>query len=196
MPVNEPNSITKPVDCSNNNKSLKYSQLVSFYQNISNERVKSRKYLKVEKFFQFHRDNVGNDFYALLRLLLPERERERNFYGIREVIIAKIYVDILGIDKQSQTAKSLLNCNWKLPTTSDNDDNINGTDFPNVLYKVVKSRLSITKQSNLNIDDINTYLDRLSTAKSYNDKKSIIRELSNVCDSDEQIWFVRILLGS
>ena len=196
MAINESNSITKPVDCSNNNKSLKYSQLVSFYQNISNERVKSRKYLKVEKFFQFHRDNVGNDFYALLRLLLPERERERNFYGIREVIIAKIYVDILGIDKQSQTAKSLLNCNWKLPTTSDNDDNINGTDFPNVLYKVVKSRLSITKQSNLNIDDINTYLDRLSTAKSYNDKKSIIRELSNVCDSDEQIWFVRILLGS
>ena len=44
-----------------------------------------------------------------MRLLLPQVDRQRPAYGMKEVAIAKHYIDILSIAKESPDAKKLLN---------------------------------------------------------------------------------------
>ena len=44
-----------------------------------------------------------------MRLLLPHLDRQRPAYGLKEVALAKQYIDILNIAKESSDAQKLLN---------------------------------------------------------------------------------------
>ncbi|CAG0887522.1 unnamed protein product [Cyprideis torosa] len=46
--------------------------------------------------------------YPLMRLLLPYFDSERPAYGIKENKLAKLYIQILGLNKDSADAKRLL----------------------------------------------------------------------------------------
>lgn len=43
-----------------------------------------------------------------MRLLLPHLDRQRPAYGMKEVALAKQYIDILNIAKESPDAQKLL----------------------------------------------------------------------------------------
>ncbi|CAI8037333.1 DNA ligase 4, partial [Geodia barretti] len=47
-------------------------------------------------------------FYPAMRLLLPHIDRARPAYGLKEVALAKHYIDILNISKESTDAQKLL----------------------------------------------------------------------------------------
>ena len=54
--------------------------------------------------------NLQDDsFFPVLRLLLPQLDRERGAYGIKEHNLAKIYIRILGLPKEGHDALKLLN---------------------------------------------------------------------------------------
>ena len=50
-----------------------------------------------------------DSFYPAMRLLLPHLDRQRPAYGLKEVALAKQYIDILNIAKESSDAQKLLN---------------------------------------------------------------------------------------
>lgn len=44
-----------------------------------------------------------------MRLLLPQWDRERGAYGLREYVLAKKYIKILGLPDKDSDAQRLLN---------------------------------------------------------------------------------------
>ena len=67
----------------------------------------------IERFISRWRSEVGNDFYPALRLILPEKDRDRPMYGLKEKAIGKLIVKMLKINPHSEDGENLLN--WKLP---------------------------------------------------------------------------------
>ena len=51
-----------------------------------------------------------------MRLLLPQLDRQRPAYGMKETALAKHYIDILSIAKESADAQKLLN--YRAPHTA------------------------------------------------------------------------------
>ncbi|TIC05792.1 ATP-dependent DNA ligase [Wallemia mellicola] len=180
--------IEKPPSVTNNGRSMKFNQLVSFFDNISTEKDTLKRSRKLEKLFDYHRKQFGNDFYNLLRLMIPERERERSMFGIKEAVLAKIYVELLALSKDHKDGHRLLS--WKAPTAG----NFVSGDFASVLVDVMKNRVSYERKSEFTIDEVNDKLDQLSRAKNFIQKKDIMKEFARNCDTTEQFWLVRILL--
>ena len=62
------------------------------------------------------RDEVGNDFYPAMRLILPEKDRDRPMYGLKEKAIGKLLVKLMKISPDAEDGYNLIN--WKLPGQS------------------------------------------------------------------------------
>ena len=70
-----------------------------------------KKYL--EKFFtNYHSD----DYFPLMRMLLPQLDKERQTYGMKESNLGKFFVELLNIAPTSEDAVRLIH--WKKPTGS------------------------------------------------------------------------------
>ena len=52
-----------------------------------------------------------HDYFSAMRLILPDLDKERGNYGLREAVLAKFLTDALGLSKESEDAKKLLN--WR-----------------------------------------------------------------------------------
>jgi hypothetical protein len=66
------------------------------------ERIEAdkKKYIAfLEKFFSMY---GWGDFYAVYRLLLPNADKDRRSYQMKEMVIAKLYVEALAIDPNSE----------------------------------------------------------------------------------------------
>ena len=48
----------------------------------------------IERFISKWRQQVGSDFYPALRLILPDKDRDRAMYGLKEKLIAKLLVQM------------------------------------------------------------------------------------------------------
>lgn len=51
-----------------------------------------------------------------MRLLIPQLDKGRPAYGMKETVLAKYYIEILSIAKDSVDAKKLLN--YRAPTSA------------------------------------------------------------------------------
>jgi DNA ligase 4 len=63
---------------------------------------------------QHWRDQCGYDLYPVLRLILPQKDRERTMYGLKEKTLAKAYIKLIPLGMKDTDAIRLLN--WKKPT--------------------------------------------------------------------------------
>lgn len=67
----------------------------------------------IERFVSHWRKDVGDDIFPAFRLVLPDKDRDRAMYGMKEKVIGKLLVKIMKIDKNSEDGFNILN--WKLP---------------------------------------------------------------------------------
>ncbi|KAF8963440.1 DNA ligase 4 [Flammula alnicola] len=138
--------------------------------------------------FTHWRQEKGYDLYPVLRLILPQKDRERAVYGLKEKNLAKTYIKLIPLGMRDPDAIRLLN--WKKPTERDKTSG----DFPTVLYEVVSKRSSVIEGS-LSIDDLNDILDELSKSMGKQDVQSkILQRIYNRTTPEEQRWIVRIIL--
>lgn len=91
-----------------------------------------------------------------MRLLLPDKERERGAYNLKESKLGALLVKVLSLNKQSRDALSLLNYR-SAPNSKD-------SDFGGVAYFVLKNRVG-KNAGKLTVGDINDLLDRIATAE-------------------------------
>lgn len=54
-------------------------------------------------------NSQDDTFYPALRLLLPASDKQRGVYGVKETALAKLYIKILCLAKDSPDAQRLLN---------------------------------------------------------------------------------------
>ena len=132
--------------------------------------------------------------YPLLRLLLSSIDTERGRYGLKEMAVAKTYISVLQLDKNSPDAQTLIH--WKDPTKSGSSNRFAtnmSSDFCTILENILKSRVK-DSPSNLTLGEINRLLDDLAVAKGEDGKSNIIRSkiLNNLC-VNEQKWLMRII---
>lgn len=149
----------------------------------------------IDKWRDFHDKIHGNDktakdsFYPAMRLLLPHLEKEREAYGIKEHTLAKLYIEILGLGKDSPAAQKLLN--FRAPKGSKGD----AGDFANVAFWVLKPRCP--EKGSLTVEEVNEALNGVATnnAKKNKDgvRKSLLHMLRNMSAS-EQKWLIRMIM--
>lgn len=144
----------------------------------------------VNQFISKWRKKVGNDIYPAFRLIVPEKDRDRAMYGLKEKTIGKLLVEILGLAKDSEDALKLMN--WKLPGVKSTSDAAG--DFAGRCHEVVMRRASRSTPGNLTIGEVNEMLDRLSAAQKESDQKPILQEFVNRMNADEMTWLIRIIL--
>lgn len=136
------------------------------------------------------RTQVGEgDLYPLIRLVLPQLERERT-YMLKEKKIAKIYIQVLGLAPISKDAQRLEHFNDPKIV-----DSKSVGDFAAVLYEVVlyRSGTSKSKQKHT-IRDVNELLDALVQADSNAARKKVFMKLATEYAAGEQKWIIRVVL--
>lgn len=144
----------------------------------------------IERFISRWRNEVGDDFYPALRLIIPEKDRDRAMYGLKEKAIGRLLVKMLKIDKNSEDGFALLN--WKLPgqTTA---SRLAG-DFAGRCYEVLSKRPMRVHMGDMRIAEVNALLDRLSTADREENQLPIFTEFYRRMNADELLWLIRIIL--
>ncbi|XP_044287857.1 DNA ligase 4 [Varanus komodoensis] len=131
--------------------------------------------------------DVTDSFYPAMRLILPQLERERMAYGIKETMLAKLYIELLNLPKDGKDALKLLH--YRMPVGGD------AGDFAMIAYFVLKSRC--VKQGQLTIQQVNQLLDAISNNNAAKRKdliKKSLLQLITQCSALEQKWLIRMIL--
>ncbi|KAJ7355365.1 DNA ligase IV [Mycena albidolilacea] len=171
-----------------NTGSAPFGILVALFEKLQNERKQDRRKKLMSTWFNHWRDEKGHDLYPVLRLILPQKDRERAVYGLKEKNLAKTYIKLIPLGMRDPDAIRLLN--WKKPTEHDKTSG----DFPTVLFEVVSKRSSVIEGS-LSVDELNDILDELSKSMGKQDAQSrILQRVYNRTTPEEQRWIVRIIL--
>ncbi|KAL9646067.1 hypothetical protein ABK040_007947 [Willaertia magna] len=129
--------------------------------------------------------NCKSDLFQFMRLLLPQLDKERLTYGLKESKIAKYYIELLALPITCTDAQRLRK--WKDPSRG------SGNSFSDICFQVLQKRgWSSTK--NLSIFEINEKLTQLATAIDNEQKKKVLLDLLKTTSSFEQKWLLRIIL--
>ncbi|ORY86331.1 ATP dependent DNA ligase domain-domain-containing protein [Protomyces lactucae-debilis] len=182
----------------NRGETLRFSELVNELlqpvQQLSKTRASTllakpaeRKREKVEGFIKKWKARVGPDMFPAMRLVMPEKDRDR-IYRVKELTFANLLINVLGINKKSDDARSLTH--WKHPSSTDAP----AGDFPGCAYYVVAKRSTQMSDSTLTIKDVNDQLDLLAAAQKAAEQTPILRSLYEKMSALEFKWLVSIVL--
>ncbi|KAJ3032631.1 DNA ligase (ATP), partial [Rhizophlyctis rosea] len=165
----------------------KFFDLCKVFESILGKTKNEHKRERMGRYIDEWRQ-TGGDFFPALRLILPHLDKARTTYGMKDKVLAKVYVEVMGIAPTSPDAESLIN--WRNPGKSGQKA---AGDFPTVLFNVVSSR-SNRRTSSVSIADINDKLDILNTTNDKDERKEVVQYFFKECTPKEQMWIARIIL--
>ncbi|OJJ50946.1 hypothetical protein ASPZODRAFT_148327 [Penicilliopsis zonata CBS 506.65] len=153
----------------------------------------------IERFISRWRQEVGPDIYPAFRLILPDKDRDRAMYGIKEKVIGKMLVKLMKIDRNSEDGFNLLN--WKLPGQTGVVGAGGGTaaarmagDFAGRCYDVLSKRPLRSEVGSMRIDEVNAKLDELAAASREEQQLPVLAEFYRRMNPEELLWLIRIIL--
>ncbi|CED85204.1 dna ligase 4 [Phaffia rhodozyma] len=164
-------------------------KLMNYLRTSNNKSEKKRE--KLKRFFDKWRQTVGKDLFPLLRLLIPERDRDRATYNLKEQALARCYVEVLNFDPKMGEGKRLIN--WKQPLSGGKETNTKTGDFASVLLAALEPRISL-RESTLTVDEVNEKLDELSRSTDSKARCAVISYFARHLTALEQQWLVQIIL--
>lgn len=144
----------------------------------------------IERFISRWRKEVGNDVFPAFRLIIPEKDRDRAMYGLKELTLGKLLVKVMKIDKNSEDGYNLVH--WKLPGVK--SSNAMAGDFAGRCFEVISKRPMRTTPGDLTIAEVNEMLDRLSVAQKEENQLPIMQEFYKRMDAEELMWLIRMIL--
>ncbi|KAI9876992.1 MAG: DNA ligase (ATP) [Pleopsidium flavum] len=144
----------------------------------------------IERFISRWRKEVGDDIYPAFRLIIPEKDRDRAMYGLKEKTIGKLLVKVMKIDKNSEDGFNLLN--WKLPGQT--AASRMAGDFAGRCFEVISKRPMRTVVGDMSIGEVNELLDRLSAAQKEENQLPIFEQVYERMNAEELMWLIRIIL--
>lgn len=176
-----------------------FTHLCSTLEKIQRARTRPDKVKSLQDFMEswrkFHtalhksRDGTTDSFYPAMRLIVPPFERERMAYGIKENMLAKLYIEVLGLPRSGPEANKLLN--YRAPTTSKEE----AGDFAGMAYFVLKKRCS--GEGMLTIKQVNDFLDSVAIHNAKKQKDQVKKNLLHLITQSsalEQKWLIRMIL--
>jgi DNA ligase-4 len=136
------------------------------------------------------RSEVGDDFYPAMRLIVPEKDRDRPMYGLKEKAIGKLLVKLMKISPDSEDGYNLIN--WKLPGQS-TTTRMAG-DFAGRCFDVLSKRTMRSTVGNMRIAEVNELLDKLAAAQGESQQLPIFETFYENMNAEELMWLIRIIL--
>ncbi|KAI1319760.1 DNA ligase (ATP) [Mortierella claussenii] len=158
-----------------------FHDLVMLLEDISKMRTEKSQILR--RYFREWRENGYGSMFPVIRLLLPQLDRERGRYGLKEQKMADHYISSLNILPGSDAATKLKS--WKEGFRD------SAGDFSLVVREVVASRSLVTHPQGQTIRDVNSLLTKLSRKGS--DNAQIFKTLVQTYTALENKWIVRII---
>ena len=122
--------------------------------------------------------------------MIPEKDRDRAMYGLKEKTIGKLLIKVMKINKDSEDGYNLLN--WKQPGQSAASKMAG--DFAGRCFEVISKRPMRTQVGNITISEVNTLLDKLSIAQKEEDQQPIFERLYINMNAEEMMWLIRMIL--
>lgn len=144
----------------------------------------------IDTFISRWRKEVGHDIYPAFRLIVPEKDRDRAMYGLKEQTLAKLIIRILKINKDSDDAQNLLK--WKLPGFK--ASTAMAGDFAGRCYEVIKKRPMRSSPGDMTIAEVNERLDALSMAQKEENQRPILEDFYKRMNAEELMWLIRMIL--
>ncbi|CAD6444139.1 240d33d0-3fcf-403d-99d6-2502f0071114 [Sclerotinia trifoliorum] len=144
----------------------------------------------IVRFMSRWRSEVGDDFYPALRLIIPEKDRDRAMYGLKEASVGRLIIKLLNLSKDSDDGYNLIN--WKLPARG--PPSANSGDFPGRCYEVLSKRPMRQKVGDMTIGEVNEMLDKLALAQKEENQLPIFREFYQRMNAEELVWLIRMIL--
>lgn len=144
----------------------------------------------IQRYILRWRKEVGNDIYPVIRLIIPEKDRDRAMYGLKEKTIGKLLVKLMKLNKDSDDAYDLLN--WKMPGVQ--SSSAMAGDFAGRCYEVIRKRQIRADPSDLTVDQVNEMLDRLAGAQKEGPMLRIFEEFYRQMNAIEMTWLIRMIL--
>ncbi|OHF03651.1 DNA ligase I [Colletotrichum orchidophilum] len=144
----------------------------------------------IERFISRWRNEVGNDIYPALRLILPDKDRDRGVYGLKENAIGKLLVKLMKIDKNSEDGHNLLH--WKLPGQT-TFSRLAG-DFAGRCFEVLSKRPMRTEVGDMTIAEVNELLDKLAASSGELESLEVFEIFYERMNAEELMWLIRIVL--
>ncbi|TEA21530.1 DNA ligase 4 [Colletotrichum sidae] len=144
----------------------------------------------IQRFFSRWRSEVGNDIYPAFRLIMPDKDRDRGVFGLKENTIAKLLVKLMRIDKNSDDGYNLLH--WKLPGRTI-ASRLAG-DFPGRCYEVLAKRPKRREPGTMTIAEVNELLDILAGSSGELENLEVFEAFYSRMNAEELTWVIRIVL--
>ncbi|KAH6624689.1 hypothetical protein B0J18DRAFT_449918 [Chaetomium sp. MPI-SDFR-AT-0129] len=153
----------------------------------------------IERFMARWRAETGPDFYPAMRLILPDKDRDRGVYGLKESAIGKLLVKVMKIDRNSEDGYALMH--WKLPGGRGYGGGGGGGggmktagDFAGRCFEIVGKRQMRSDPGEFTVADVNVMLDRLASASGEAEQLPIFEEFYQGMNAEELMWLVRVIL--
>lgn len=176
-----------------------FADLCSTLERIQKSKERAEKIRHFKEFLdswrKFHdalhknKKDVTDSFYPAMRLILPQLERERMAYGIKETMLAKLYIELLNLPREGKDALKLLN--YRTPSGARTD----AGDFAVIAYFVLKPRC--LQKGSLTIQQVNELLDLVASNNSGKRKdlvKKSLLQLITQSSALEQKWLIRMII--
>ena len=133
---------------------------------------------------------MGNDIYPAFRLIMPDKDRDRPVYGLKEAAIAKLLVKVLKIDAKSEDALHMTQ--WK--SIVGGNRNSTAGDFAGRCFEVLDKRNELEGPGKMTIAEVNSLLDKLAASQNDRDQLPIFEKFFNNMNSHELKWLIRIIV--
>ncbi|KAI4868435.1 ATP-dependent DNA ligase [Hypoxylon rubiginosum] len=144
----------------------------------------------IERFISKWRSQTGNDFYPAMRLILPNSDRDRGMYGLKESNIGKLLVKLMRIDRNSEDGDAIIH--WKNPRKP---EAIRAAgDFAGICFYVLSKRPMLIEPGNMRIAEVNEMLDKLAAASGESEQLPIFETFYQRMNAEELKWLIRIIL--
>ncbi|KAJ8914544.1 hypothetical protein NQ315_010008 [Exocentrus adspersus] len=144
---------------------MDFKQFCDFLEDVKQTKTSTEKFQSFRNQFKTLRES-GTNIFSVVRLILPNLDRERDSYNMKEAKVARTLIKMLDLPPGND--KTVLSKSFMMSGQA--------VDFADVVYSVIRKYLSNYKTT-LSLQELNTYLDDLSKRKNEAEAEEILMKL-------------------
>jgi DNA ligase-4 len=129
-----------------------------------------------------HQPRLGS--FDLYRLMLPNIDKERGTYNLKEAALARCVGSALGL-KRHESPDFLRLEGWRKSGSG---------DFARTVFEVVAHHRPTRGVARHTVGDVNAALDRLCAARAADEKAAVMRALLDATDATQMFWITQVIL--
>lgn len=183
---------------------FKFARLCTVFERLAASQQKVDRSEELVRLWNYLPKFDLHQHWSLNRLLMPQLDKARHSYQLKEVTIGECFIAALGLAKQSPEANRLRN--WKAPVSAtaqaarrnQREPSIKvpaAGDFTTVLFEILFRRCDVQMTtSKATIAQVNEKLDTLSKTSLRAERTPIFVWCLTSLSACECMWFTRIIL--